>query len=261
MKRRNFLSTVGFFLAALPALLNAKLEIIRSEKRHVVKKGWMDLRESFNYLDYDSADEMGFGILRKIDDFTMDHLTGTPIHPHKNMEILTILLEGELFHEDSLGNSGLIKAGEMQLISAGSGLKHAETNPSRFTKAKGFQIWLSCSIRDTAPAYQIKLFDEKYFTNTLSIIFSPDQNPQCMRIQQNAYLYRGQSTKPMSYTSPISHRENGFYLHVISGEVRCDNQSLKQGDGIGVSEVSKLTICAEAHSDFLLFDIPMEGKF
>lgn len=190
-----------------------------------------------------------------------DYLTGTPIHPHKNMEILTILLEGELFHEDTLGNKGLIKAGEMQLMSAGSGLKHAETNPSRFTKAKGFQIWLSCLTRDTVPAYQLKRFDNNYFTNTLSVIFSPNQNPQSMRIQQNAYLYRAQSSKPMSYRCPISKPENGFYLHVNSGCITCNDNALVQGDGIGISDIDNISISAEENSDFLLFDIPMNGEF
>jgi redox-sensitive bicupin YhaK (pirin superfamily) len=261
MKRRNFFSTFGLFFVSLPTLMYASLEIIRSQERHVIKKGWMDIRESFDYLNYDSTDEMGFGVLRKIDEFTMDYLTGTPIHPHKNMEILTILLEGKLFHEDTLGYCEMIKGGNIQLMSAGSGLKHAETNPSKFTKAKGFQIWLSCSNRDTVPTYQLRDYDEKYFTDTLSLVFSPDGRYESIRIQQDAYLYRVKSSKVLNYTCLISNQKNGFYFHVISGSLTYDNHHLMQGDGIGISDVEDISFSMEVNSDILLFDIPMRGDF
>lgn len=260
MKRRNALATVGVLLSALPSFLSAKLELIRSEERNVLQGGWKDIRESFDYSDYDVVDEMGFGLLRKIDEFTMDHLVGTPIHSHKNMEILTILLEGELFHEDTLGHKGLINAGEIQLMSAGSGLKHAETNPSRFSKAKGFQIWLSPTSKDTPPHYQLKRFEANYFTDTLSVIFSSVPEMNGMKVRLNAVLYRAKSTREMSYECPLHTAKNGFYLHIVSGEVKCNEQILRSGDGLGISDVDAVLIHAGAESDFLLFDVPMEGS-
>jgi len=261
MKRRTFLSSLALIGMALPSALLAKTELLRSDSRTIIKKGWMDMKQSFNYFDYDYADVMGFGVLRVIDDFTIHHLTGTPKHPHRNMEILTIILEGQVFHQDSMGNSGLLKKGDMQLMSAGKGLKHAETNPSQFDTLKGLQIWISPKERDTKPMYQEKNFEDIYFTNQLGLIFSQKPTQGEMSIKLDARLYRTKSTKEMVYNSTSSSKKHGFYIFMIEGFIHVNNTTLRKGDGLGISEISNIILHANKGSDFLLFEIPMEGDF
>ncbi len=261
MKRRNFFLSAGVLLLTLPSLLFSKTELLRSSKRTTVKKRWMDMKQSFNYFDYDSANEMGFGVLRVIDDFKLTHLSGTPKHAHKNIEILSILLEGQVFHQDSLGNSGLLKAGDMQLMSAGSGLKHAETNPSQFEEVKGLQIWISTNQRESTPRYQQRSFSLQDFQDKLTPIFSPNTNTKSMQIRQDSYLQRAISSKKISYEPQLNNPKNGFYIFVITGEIVVGENILKSRDGLGISEIKTLKIEAKEGSDFLLFEIPMEGKF
>ena len=264
MKRRHFFVQLLAFSTALTSLLNARIlkpfEFTASNQRKRVDKRWMHMNKSFDYYDYDFIDDMGFGMLRVIDEFTLDHLTGTPVHPHKKMEILTILLEGQIFHQDNFGNSGMLHAGDYQLMSAGSGLKHAETNPSQFDKVRGLQIWMSSKNRTGKPNYQQKNRDEIDLTNKLTVIAS-NQNDKAMHLDQDGQVLRGQFNKEQTLNYSRSYKGNGLYCFIIKGEVKLFKRVLKTGDGLGISKEEKISLEIKANSDFLLFDLPQQGEF
>jgi redox-sensitive bicupin YhaK (pirin superfamily) len=171
------------------------------------------------------------------------------------------VLEGTLFHQDSTGNTGTLCRGDIQLMSAGKGIHHAETNPSQFDTLKGLQIWLSPKIRDTFPQYQQRHFKDTYFTNQLGLIFSQNPVKNVMSIKLDAKLYRALSSKKMLYTVATDSKENGFYIFIIEGTVSVNSTMLHKGDGLGVSETKSIEIQANEKSDFLLFEIPMIGDF
>lgn len=266
MKRRDFFRSLKILtlLSLLPLTLTARkllpLEYTPSSKRKRVDERWMHMYKSFDYYDYDFIDDMGFGMLRVIDDFELDHLTGTPVHPHKDMEILTILLEGSIFHQDSLGHSGVLHAGDYQLMSAGKGLKHAETNPSQFTKTRGLQIWMSSTNEKGEPRYQQRLKHEIDLDNRLALIAS-GHNSQAMHLAQDGEVYRGRFSKNSTLKHTLHNPQNGIYCFVITGEVRLLGHKLRAGDGLGISSHTKLRLEITKGSDFILIELPKEGAF
>ncbi len=266
MRRRDFfykIKLLGLF-SLIPSLLSARklapLEYTPSSKRHRVDKRWMHMYKSFDYYDYDFIDDMGFGLLRVIDDFELDHLTGTPIHPHKDMEIMTILLEGMMFHQDSLGHLGVLHAGDYQLMSAGKGLKHAETNPSQFSKTRGLQIWMSSKNRSGEPRYQQRVKNEIDLDNKLALIASGHLDT-AMHLGQDGQVHRGQFSKDATLHHSLHNPNNGIYCFMIHGEVELLNHTLKAGDGLGISSHNKLTLDIKKGSDFILIELPKEGAF
>jgi redox-sensitive bicupin YhaK (pirin superfamily) len=266
MKRRNFLTLLNL-LAIVPlfsAISQARqlkpFEYIAASKRKRVDKRWMHMYKSFDYYDYDFIDDMGFGLLRVIDDFELDHLTGTPIHPHKDMEIMTILLEGSLFHQDSLGHSGVLHSGDYQLMSAGSGLKHAETNPSRFTKTRGLQIWISSDNKDGSPRYQQREKNEVDLKNKLALIAS-SHDKQAMHLAVDGELHRGAFSQDTRLTHKLHNPHNSLYCFMIKGELSVFDRTLKAGDGLGIATHSEVTLDVKKNSDFILIETPKKGAF
>lgn len=264
MKRRDFIkfSAVSPFMVT-PLLSNTqdKILLTKSNQREYIHDGWMDLHQSFHYFNYDSVEDMGYGVLRVIDDFNMRTMTGTKKHPHKNMEIISIITSGHLFHEDSLGNSGVLRAGDVQLMSAGSGIEHAETNPSRFSDGHGFQIWISPSIRDTKPHYQEMNIPQEKYHNQLFLIASPQGENGSLKINQNGYLMRGVFDKNIVLNYMAKESGNGYYIFVIDGNIKVDDIMLEPRDGLGINSGKAINIEISKGGDFLLFDIPMNGKF
>ncbi|MDH5465038.1 MAG: pirin family protein [Thiovulaceae bacterium] len=261
MQKRQLLKLLLLLPLSLIATTKTPFDLKRSHQRHRIKKHWMDMWQSFHYFDYDDREEMGYGVLRVLDDATIGTMDGTPIHPHKNMEILTIMLEGEIYHQDNLGNKGLLKAGEIQLMSAGSGLKHAETNPSRFDKAKALQIWISPKIPDCIPYYQHRHVPENLMHNRLYPIVSQTAEQASFAINQDALIYRGIFTKEKKIILKNRFQGNGFYIFVIKGELRINKTTLKARDALGLNNGKTLELICSNASDVLVFDIPMEGAF
>lgn len=251
-------------LTLLPLFLNARIlkpfEFTASKARKRMDKRWMHMDKSFDYYDYDFIDDMGFGVLRVLDDFELDYLSGTPVHPHKDMEILTILLKGQIFHQDSLGHSGLLQAGDYQLMSAGSGLKHAETNPSQFEKTQGLQIWISSNNKTGKPHYQQRAKSEVDLENKLSIIATPNRK-ESMHINQDAQILRGQFSTDKSLRYELMNPNNGIYCFVISGKIKVFDKLLNQGDGLGISHKKVIDLELYKGSDLLLIEIPKQGAF
>ena len=261
MQKRHLLKLLLLLPLSLFATTKTPYLLKRSKQRHRIKKGWMDMHQSFHYFDYDDREEMGYGVLRVIDDFTVASMDGTPIHPHKNMEILTIMLEGRVFHQDSLGNSGLLKAGEIQIMSAGSGLKHAETNPSRYDKMLGLQIWISPKIPDTRPYYQQRKISPSLLRNRLYPLISSTGEAASLVINQDAFIYRGQFDQEQELLVNSRFKGNGFYIFVIDGTVKVGETVLEKRDALGLNNQKALALHCFKKSDILLFDIPMDGPF
>ena len=265
MKRRHFLqklslTTLFAFITSVSARVLEPFELTIAKGRKRVDKRWMHMDKSFDYFDYDFADDMGFGLLRVLDDFELDFLSGTPVHPHKNIEILTILLEGQIFHQDSLGHAGLLREGDYQMMSAGKGLKHAETNPSQFNKTKGLQIWIS-SLNETGESmYQQKDKDEVDLYNRMAIIAS-NQISEGMLTQQDAQVLRGQFDEKKSLQYKLINPKNVAYCFVIEGSVKIFDKLLYKRDGLGVSQKEIIEFEVYKDSDFLLIEIPKEGTF
>ncbi len=264
MKRRSFIFNFFILSSIVSSSLMARVikpfELTRANKRKRIDKRWMHMNKSFDYFDYDFIDDMGFGFLRVLDDFEVDHLSGTPVHPHKDMEILTILLEGQIFHQDSMGNSGLLKAGGYQLMSAGKGLEHAETNPSQFDKARGLQIWISSQNDTGVPRYQQRNKEQVNLKNHLEIIASPASN-QSMKLEQNAYIYRGKFDKDSHITYDLKGTKHGVYCFIIQGELSVYKQKLEKGDGLGIATQKSIPLDIKKNSDILLIEVPLQGAF
>jgi quercetin 2,3-dioxygenase len=264
MKRRHFISAITASFALLPNLLFSRdiktFEFKLSKDRKRIDQDWMHMYQSFNYFDYDFIDDMGFGHLRVIDDFEVGHLIGTPVHPHKDMEILSILLEGQIFHQDTLGNSGLLKAGDYQLMSAGSGLKHAETNPSQFDKARGLQIWISSNNKTGKPSYQ-QINREEVHLHDSFVPIASSHLKNCMHFQANAQLLRGKFDKAGEHTYTLHDKNNGLYCFMIDGEVKVFDRTLHKGDGLGISTKESVAFHVTSNSDLIIIEVPLQGTF
>ncbi len=256
MKKRNFLKLL--FLLPLTALLSntrTPFELKKSKTRHHIKERWMNIKQSFHYFDYDDPEDLGYGELHILDDFIIGKMDGTPIHPHKDMEILTVLLEGRIFHQDSLGHSGLLQAGQIQLMSAGSGLKHAETNPSRYDRARGLQIWITPSVKGVKPLYQQKSLALR--PNSLELLVSPDGTDQSLKIHQKAWIYQGIFTHNRKLKVDLQGSGTAFYIFMISGEILTEKTLLKAGDGLGIRVKEALLIDIQKQARFILFEIAL----
>ena len=257
--KRTFLKLLPFtLLSSAWGKTTSKFELKRAHERHYINERWMNLHQSFHYFDYDNPEDMGYGVLRILDDAVMDHLIGTPVHPHKNMEILTIILEGRIFHQDTMGHAGIMQEGDIQLMSAGSGLKHAETNPSQFDKGKALQIWIEPKLKDTPPSYQQKTLDAECMLNRFELLVSPTGEDKSLSIKQDAKIYRGQFSKKQNLTIDLTMKNTGFYIFVIEGSATVGKTTLKTRDGLGINENRLLSLDVAEDSDVLVFEVALK---
>jgi quercetin 2,3-dioxygenase len=219
--------------------------------------GWLNTFHHFNFANYFNPLRERFGVLRVLNDDTISGGTGFEEHPHANMEILSIPLQGALIHSDSMGNSTVIHTGEIQVMSAGTGIRHAEFNFSVDEQTKFLQIWIFPKQKNIAPRYEQKKFASPPPLNVFQTYVSPRKDSDNLWINQDAWLSRallsGQSEA--SYTRKLE--TNGIFLFVISGEVTVDGHILKERDAIGITETPEITVHATVDSDLILIDIPM----
>lgn len=235
-----------------------KSAIIRSQDRGHANHGWLDSYHSFSFGDYYDPDKMGFGKLRVINDDLIAASAGFGKHPHKNMEIITIMLSGVLKHEDSMGNAAAIEAGEIQVMSAGSGVFHSEFNGSDSREANLLQIWVTPNRLGVAPRYDQKTIKDLAKENQLYQILSPDSNKgQGVWIYQDAWFYLGEFDTETKISYQLKKANHGVYLFVIEGGLEIGNQKLSKRDAIEISEVSEINFVAKKDSKILLIEVPM----
>ena len=219
--------------------------------------GWLKANFSFSFGPYYNPEKMNFGVLRVLNDDIIAAGRGFGTHPHDNMEIITIPLKGALEHKDSMGNIGVVHAGEVQVMSAGTGIMHSEYNHSHTADANTLQIWLFPKEMNIEPRYDQKSFADNLKLNELTTLISPDKTSNALWINQDATFSMGDFEVGQTINYTIKTPGNGAYIFVIEGSVKINGLALNKRDAIGVYDTSSLFIENEALTRLLIMDIPM----
>ena len=219
--------------------------------------GWLKANFSFSFGPYYNPEKIHFGALRVLNDDIIAAGRGFGAHPHDNMEIITIPLKGGLEHNDSMGNSGVVNAGEVQVMSAGVGVQHSEYNASQTEDANTLQIWLYPKEMNITPRYDQKSFADKMELNKLTTLISPVKSEDTLWINQDATFSMGEFEAGKEINYDIKTSGNGVYVFVLEGSVKIDDSKLNKRDALGVYNTSSIIIETEAQSRLLIMDIPM----
>mgnify|MGYP003396809006 CR=1 FL=1 len=229
----------------------------KADTRGHADHGWLNAYHSFSFASWYNPDRVQFGALRVLNDDTIAGGMGFGTHPHDNMEIITIPLEGDLAHKDSMGNAETIKTGDIQVMSAGTGVKHSEFNPNSDQRTKLLQIWVFPNKRNVTPRYQQITLDSEDRKNKLQQILSPNEEDAGVWIHQDAWFHLGKFDKGIETTYDLKKSDNGVYIFVLSGNLSINGQELETRDGLGVWDTNSLEIKATSDAEFLLMEIPM----
>ena len=237
-----------------------KTQLFEANSRGNADHGWLKANFSFSFGNYYNPERVQFGMLRVLNDDTIAGGMGFGTHPHANMEIITIPLEGGLKHRDSMGNEGVIRFGEVQVMSAGTGIQHSEMNSSQNDLAKTLQLWVFPDKEDVTPRYDQKSFDIENQINRFVTIVSPkDKNDgNALWVYQQTFFNLGIFEKDTSITYKVNIPENGVYLFLIEGEIEVDNQILKTRDAMGIIDFEQFEIKINSKSKILLIEVPMK---
>ena len=230
----------------------------KANTRGHANHGWLQANHSFSFANYYNPERMHFGVLRVLNDDTIAPAMGFPTHPHDNMEIITIPLEGDLEHKDNMGNGTIIKNGDIQVMSAGTGITHSEFNANKGDYCKLLQIWLFPNKRNVTPRYDQIAIRSLAKENSLYQVLSPNKDDDGVWIHQNAWFNIGEYDKPTTETYSLHKKENGVYLFVIEGKLKIDDQSLEKRDGYGTWDTDEIEFTAEKSSKVLLMELPMQ---
>ena len=228
-----------------------------SDTRGYANHGWLEARHSFSFASWYQPDRLHFGALRVLNDDIIQGGMGFGTHPHDNMEIVTIPLKGDLEHKDSMGNSAVIREGDIQVMSAGTGVQHSEYNNSPDKEINLFQLWLFPNKRNVTPRYDQLPIRSLHQKNEFFQILSPSADDEGVWIHQDAWMHMLDADQGQSFDYPLQSPEHGVYLIVIEGEVEVDHQILSRRDAIGVWETDKLTIKTKTDAELLLVQVPM----
>lgn len=235
-----------------------KTEFHPSSSRGAANHGWLNAKHSFSFANWYNPDRIHFGALRVLNDDIVAGGGGFGTHPHDNMEIITIPLKGSLKHQDSMGNSSVIKAGEIQVMSAGSGIQHSEFNPSTTDEVNLFQIWIMPNKRNVEPRYaQFEMNTAKMHNHFLQLV-SPDSDDEGTWIHQNAWIKMAEIDENSSLIYTPDSDKNGVYFMLVEGQVEIAGQRLGKRDAIGVWDTKTIEITATLHSRVLAIEVPME---
>jgi len=229
----------------------------KSESRGDANHGWLHSKHTFSFANYYNPERMHFGVLRVLNDDTVAAGMGFGTHPHDNMEIISIPLEGDLEHKDSMGNTTVIKNGDIQVMSAGTGIQHSEYNKNKDTAVKFLQIWVFPNKKNVTPRYDqitLKLEDRH---NKLQQILSPNANDEGVWIHQNAWFHLGKFDKGIAKDYTIKGKGNGVYIFNLKGTLEVNEQLVESRDGFGIWDTDKINIKANTDSEFLIMEVPM----
>jgi redox-sensitive bicupin YhaK (pirin superfamily) len=230
-----------------------------SESRGIVNQGWLQARHSFSFANYYNQERIHFGVLRVLNDDIFGAGGGFGMHPHDNMEIITIPFEGALRHGDNMGNGGVIQRGDVQVMSAGTGIVHSEINDSKEEAVKLFQIWLFPNKRDVTPRYDQKSFDVKERQNKFQLLVSPDAAQGSLWIHQDAWFWMGSFDSVQKVNYSLQKKNNGVYLVLVEGEIMVNGVQMRRRDAIGITEIESFDIeILQEGTEILIMDIPMQ---
>jgi len=230
----------------------------KADTRGVAEHGWLRSRHTFSFAEYRDPERMGFGLLRVINDDVVQPEMGFGTHPHENMEIISIPLAGELRHQDSMGNTQRIKAGEVQLMSAGSGLTHSEYNGSASEPVNFLQIWVFPKERNIEPRYGQKLFAAADRSNHFQVVVSPDAEGNSIWINQDAWFSLANFSAGHTGSYSRWRPGNGIYFFVIEGAVTVAGEGLAKRDGLGIEDASEVEVSATTDCQLLAIEVPMQ---
>lgn len=220
--------------------------------------GWLDSHHTFSFANYTNPDRMHFGVLRVLNDDRVDAGKGFGTHPHDNMEIISIPLEGDLEHKDSMGNTAVIKRGDIQVMSAGTGIEHSEYNRNTDRLTKFLQIWVFPNKRNITPRYDQITLNEADRHNKLQQILSPNADDAGVWIHQDAWFHLGTFDKDVKTTYDLKKKGNGVYAFVIKGDITIGGIALNERDGLGVWDVDTFSLQANSQgAEVLLMEVPM----
>lgn len=231
------------------------LRIRHSSERGQADHGWLKARHSFSFGDYYDPANMGFSVLRVINEDVVAPGTGFGMHGHRDMEIITYILEGELRHADSMGNGAVIRRNEVQVMTAGSGVRHSEVNPSSTQPVHLLQIWITPGERDLTPAYAQKLFDPVAQRGRLQLLAAPEGSEGSLVIHQDARVYAALLDGDETLAIALRPERKG-YLHVAAGSLLVQDMLLQAGDALEVSDETRLDLKGGHAAEFLFFDLP-----
>lgn len=238
-----------------------KIKIQRADERGSAKNSTVDTHYSFSFSNYYNPEKMGFGALRVLNDDIFAPGKGFGFHSHDNMEIVTIVLEGELEHRDSEENHGITGSGEVQSMSAGSGITHSEVNHSKTKPLKLLQIWVHTKEPNIKPAYMQKKFSGQQKKNKLLVVASGDKKEGGVYIHQDAKFLLGSLDKGLEVTHRVSSTNQGMYLFVLSGEIQIEKEKLSARDAAEITEAQSISIKPLKQSEVLLIEVPLIGDF
>ncbi|WP_341831455.1 pirin family protein [Sphingobacterium thalpophilum] len=220
--------------------------------------GWLDSNHTFSFANYHNPERMHFGVLRVLNDDMVAEGRGFGKHPHDNMEIISIPLEGDLQHEDSMGNKAIIRKGDIQVMSAGTGIIHSEYNKNTDQVVKFLQIWVYPNQRNVSPRYDQITLDITQRQNKFQQILSPNPEDEGVWIHQDAWFSMGHFDKDVQTKYQIKKARNGVYVFVIKGSVTVEGQELESRDGFGIWDVAEINLkVTSADTEILLMDLSM----
>ena len=229
----------------------------KAETRGDANHGWLHSKHTFSFANYYNPERMHFGVLRVLNDDTVAAGMGFGTHPHDNMEIISIPLEGDLEHKDSMGNIAVIRNGDIQVMSAGTGIQHSEYNKSKDNTVKFLQIWVFPNKKNVTPRYDQITLQAEDRHNKLQQILSPNADDAGVWIHQNAWFHLGKFDKGVSTEYKLKLKGNGVYIFNLNGDLEANGQLLNNRDGFGIWDTDKMKLTAITNSEFLIMEVPM----
>lgn len=231
----------------------------KANSRGYANHGWLKSYHSFSFARYQNPERMNFGALRVLNDDVVQANNGFGTHPHQNMEIISIPLKGALSHQDNMGNKRAIEVGEVQVMSAGTGLTHSEFNDSKTDDVNFLQLWIIPEVMSVKPNYEQRYFDATARKNKLQTVIAPKDKLEgkALPINQQAYIYRADLDVEHTVGINLKSKTNGLYIFVTQGEVQVADTILNKRDALGISEVESIVLKANKNSEVIVIEVPM----
>jgi redox-sensitive bicupin YhaK (pirin superfamily) len=230
----------------------------KAKTRGHANHGWLNSNHTFSFANYYNPQRMNFGVLRVLNDDVVSPSRGFGRHPHDNMEIISIPLEGDLEHKDSMGNTTVIRQGDVQVMSAGTGVFHSEYNKNTDKAVKFLQIWLFPNKRNVKPRYDQITLENGNLKNQLFQILSPNPDDEGVWIHQDAWFHMANLEKGVETIYDFKKSQNGVYAFILEGDVTIEGQELNRRDGFGIWDTDSIQIKADSDARILLMEVPMQ---
>lgn len=253
----RLMDQVGFNHLPNHEIKTMKTVLHKADTRGHANHGWLDTHHSFSFANYYNPERMNFGVLRVLNDDRVAAGRGFGTHPHDNMEIISIPLEGDLEHKDSMGNTTVIRQGDVQVMSAGTGVFHSEYNKNSDREVKFLQIWLFPNKKGVEPRYDQISLDKSRLKNQLHQILSPNPEDEGVWIHQDAWFHLGELDAGHAETYTLKKPGHGVYAFVLDGELTIAGQALNRRDGFGIWDTDRIEIRADTDARLLLMEVPM----